>query len=87
MPMRDPSWCKTGDKYIPLCIPPPRPVILFNREAPPALILASRRSFLKRACSAARAAAASSVLAGSVSARSVYAVCVGFSGEGKSYLG
>lgn len=39
---------------------PPRPVILFNLSVPPALILASRRSLRKRACSAARWAAASS---------------------------
>jgi len=39
--------------YMPLCIPPPKPVILFNLAEPPARILASRRSFRMRACSAA----------------------------------
>jgi hypothetical protein len=38
---------------MPLCIPPPKPVILFNLAEPPARILASRRSFRMRACSAA----------------------------------
>jgi hypothetical protein len=38
---------------VPLWKPPPRPVILFNLAEPPARILASRRSFRMRACSAA----------------------------------
>lgn len=38
---------------VPLCNPPPSPVILFNLDAPPALILASRRSLRIRACSEA----------------------------------
>jgi hypothetical protein len=37
----------------PRCTPPPSPVILFNLEVPPALILASRRSRRMRACSEA----------------------------------
>lgn len=38
---------------LPLWIPPPRPVILFNLAEPPALIFASRFSFRSLACSAA----------------------------------
>jgi hypothetical protein len=38
---------------MPLWTPPPKPVILFNLADPPARILASRRSFRMRACSAA----------------------------------
>lgn len=41
---------------------PPMPVILFSLADPPALILASLRSLRKRACSAARDAAASLAL-------------------------
>lgn len=48
---------------LPRWTPPPRPVILFNRAEPPALILASRRSFLIRACSAALSAAEEAVSA------------------------
>ena len=44
----------------PLGTPPPKPVILFNLFSAPALIFASRRALRCRACSAARAAAASS---------------------------
>ena len=38
---------------MPLWTPPPKPVILFSLAEPPARILASRRSFRMRACSAA----------------------------------
>lgn len=59
------NWYRVGANEAidsPLWRPPPSPVILFSLALPPALIFASRRSLRMRACSAARAAAASSGL-------------------------